>query len=351
MATVELRAWDDGAERWDAVVATSAHGHFLQSSAWASLRTAQGWSARRFEVRDDGGGLVGGAQVLTRRSRGGAVAYVPRGPVCEPGGAAWSALLPAMRESLRGDAVALRLEPHWADDHAARTALSAAGLREAKPTQPASTLLIDLSVGDEQLLAGMKQKWRYNVRLASRRGVVVEEGGRAETDEFERLMAVTAERDDFPHREAGYYTEVLRALGAAGRLYVARYEGEMLAGIVVVHFGDTATYLYGASSDAERQRMPNHLLQWVAMKRARESGCRWYDMWGVPDELGEAAVKGDDPAAVPLGSGGLWGVWGFKRGFGGQVVKYVGAWDDVYAEGRYLVGTRLVPAALRWARR
>lgn len=354
MMTVQTLEHGARTDRWDAFVAAHPRGHFLQSSAWARLRVGQGWEALRVEVSDDGAagdGLIAGAQILLSRTTGGSVAYVPRGPVCDPGGPGWDAVLAGMRETVSGSVVALRLEPHWLDDDDARGALRDAGLREAEPMQPASTLRIDLTTDEDQLLADMKQKWRYNVRLAARRGVTVSEGGLEELAEFERMMSVTADRDGFASRAPGYYSAAWQALGDAAHLYLAGYDGETLGGVFVVRCGHTATYLYGASSDVERQRMPNHLLQWEAMRRARAAGCRWYDLWGVPDELGEAAVRGVDPADVPTGSGGLWGVWGFKRGFGGQVVRYVGAWDDVYRPVRYFAGTSLLPRLRELVRR
>jgi lipid II:glycine glycyltransferase (peptidoglycan interpeptide bridge formation enzyme) len=194
---------------------------------------------------------------------------------------------------------------------------------------------VDLTRSEDDLLAAMKSKWRYNVRLAGRHGVEVVEGDEADLATFERLMGATAQRDDFAARSAGYYAAAWRACRGAARLYLARFEGEVLAAIMVFHCGATATYLYGASSNRERQRMPNHLLQWEAMRRAKSEGCRWYDFWGIPDELGRAWTRGVDPNDIPTGAGGLWGVWNFKRGFGGEVVRTVGAWDDVLRPGRY----------------
>jgi lipid II:glycine glycyltransferase (peptidoglycan interpeptide bridge formation enzyme) len=96
--------------------------------------------------------------------------------------------------------------------------------------------------------------------------------------------------------------------------------------------------------------MPNHLLQWEAMRRARADGCRWYDLWGVPDALGRAVVAGVAPGDVAPGRGGLWGVWGFKRGFGGEVVRYVGLWTDVYAPVRHALGEAILSRARRVVR-
>jgi len=110
-----------------------------------------------------------------------------------------------------------------------------------------------------------------------------------------------------------------------GRLLLAEYEGKLIAGVMVFAWGDKAWYMYGASSDAHRDRMPNYLLQWQAMLWAKSRGCRTYDLWGIPDEDEETLE-----AHFLERHDGLWGVYRFKRGFGGRVLRYVGAWDQVY---------------------
>lgn len=340
--TAPLRPLDHPPDdRWDAFVAGHPDGHFLQSSAWGRLRAGQGWRVERTALVDAAGAIVAGAQVLVRRRLGGAVAYVPRGPVVDPGDAAWPALRDALRARHRPRAVALRLEPHWADMPEVRGALVDAGLRSAPALQPASTLVLDLSLGAEGLLAAMKPKCRYNIGLAARSGVTVTLGTGADLDVFEDLLHATAVRHAIAERPRGYHAAVVRAFGAAARLYLARADGRTLAAALVIHHGRTATYLYGASSDDGRQRMPGHAVQWAAISDALAVGLARYDFWGVPDAIGRAWADGGDPDAVPLGTGGLWGVWRFKRGFGGQVWRAVGAFDDVYAPLRYAVGARL----------
>ncbi len=341
MTAVLLPADAIADDRWDAFVAGHARGHFLQSAAWGRLRAAQGWQVVRTALRDERGALVAGAQALVRRRLGGAVAYVPRGPVVEPGSDAWPALLAALRARHRPSTVALRLEPHWTDDAAGRAGLDRAGLRVAEPLQPPSTLVLDLTRGPEALLAAMKPKWRYNIGLAARSGVEVGRGGDGDLDAFETLLSATARRHGLGARPAGYHAAVAAALGPAARLFVARAAGEVLAAALVVHHGRTATYLYGASSEAQRQRMPSHAVQWAAITDAAAAGLAAYDFWGVPDAVGRAWAAGGDPDAVPPGEGGLWGVWRFKRGFGGAVWRAVGAADDVYAPLRYAAGAWL----------
>jgi peptidoglycan pentaglycine glycine transferase (the first glycine) len=187
----------------------------------------------------------------------------------------------------------------------------------------------------------MKQKTRYNIRLAGRKGVTVREGDEADLPAFYHLMKVTAERDGFGIHSREYYETVHRLLVPAdqGRLLLAEYEGQLLAGLVATAFGQRACYMYGASSDEHRNLMPSYLLQWEAMLWARERGCRSYDLWGVPDEDEETLE-----AEFAQRNDGLWGVYRFKRGFGGRVVRTIGAWDLVYAPLRY----RLYTLAVGW---
>lgn len=337
---------------WDAFVQDAPHGHFLQASAWAAVRATQGWRSRRVVLRDRGSGrILAGAQTLVRGRPGLRMAYLPRGPVAAPEDPRLPLLAAAVYAGT-ADCVFTRFEPHWTDTVATRRVLENLGLREAEPVQPPSTLLLDLAPGAAALLAGMKQKWRYNIRVAERRGVSVslvdDEAG---WDRFEGLVHHTARRNAFASRPAGYYRAVARAFGPAARLYLARLEGQTLAGILVLHWGRQATYLYGGSSDLSRDAMPNHLLQWRAIQDAAAAGLDTYDFWGIPDALGLAAAAGREPDDAEAGSDGLWGVWGFKRGFGGRVWRTVGAWDHVRAPLRHALATRALPLLRRAVRR
>jgi peptidoglycan pentaglycine glycine transferase (the first glycine) len=321
----------------------------LQSAAWGRFRSASGWRVVRVTVPAGATSHAAAhgepaptaaAQVLVRRTPVGLFGYVPRGPVCTPEAEPLAAVTAAVRAAVPG-VVAIRYEPSWLASETIESLLSSAGLRPVEATQPPSTLRIELDASEDELLAAMKPKWRYNTRLAERSGVRIEEGGEDHLALFGQLMTETAARDGFNARPMTYYAAAWRECRPWSHLYLAYAADTVLAAILVFHFGTTATYLYGASSDKERNRMPNHLLQWEAIRRAKADGRRWYDFWGIPDEIGQAWVRGEDPRAVPAGEGGLWGVWRFKSGFGGSVVRSVGAWDDVVAPARYL--------AARWA--
>jgi lipid II:glycine glycyltransferase (peptidoglycan interpeptide bridge formation enzyme) len=157
-------------------------------------------------------------------------------------------------------------------------------------------------------------------------------------------MQLTAERDGFGIHTQAYYQAAHQLFVPAGqgRLLLAEHEGRLLAALVVFALDETACYMYGASSNEGRKLMPTYLLQWEAMLWAKEKGCRFYDLWGVPDE-DESVLESE----FTRRSDGLWGVYRFKRGFGGQLVRTAGAWDLVYAPQRY----RLYAAAVGWLAR
>jgi lipid II:glycine glycyltransferase (peptidoglycan interpeptide bridge formation enzyme) len=191
--------------------------------------------------------------------------------------------------------------------------------------QPLRTLVLDLSSGEESLLAQMKQKTRYNIRLAAKKGVVVRSS--SDIESFHSLMTATGSRDGFGVHSLAYYQAAYRLFFPAEmcELLVAEYEGQWLAALMVFFHEGRAWYLYGASSDDHRNLMPSYLLQWEAIRLALQRGCHQYDLWGVPDE-----PVADLEAGFQQRSDGLWGVYRFKRGFGGTVCRGAGPWDRIY---------------------
>lgn len=328
---------------WDPWIAAAPTGHVLQSWAWGELKARFGWRVERVAVG------AAYAQVLFRPLPLGlgSIAYTPRGPAADLGDDAdMAALLAAIRPLARRQrALCLKIEPNLEDSPDLAARLRTFGFRPSpQSVQPRRTLLVDLEPEPDEILARMKSKTRYNIRLAGRKGVTVRAGDETDLPAFHRLMQRTSQRDDFGIHRQVYYETVHRLFVPRGqaRLLLAEYAGQLLAGLVVFAFGDTAAYMYGASSDEHRNRMPAYLLQWEAMRWAREQGCRTYDLWGVPDEDEETLE-----AEFTQRSDGLWGVYRFKRGFGGRLVRTIGAWDLVYAPLRY----RLYTLALLWLKR
>jgi len=331
-------------------VATSSVGHVLQSNQWGQLKERFGWQVARLAIEDRGQWRAG-AQVLFRTLGPRTIAYVPNGPITDWADAeVTQTLLEALHHLCRQRrAILLKIEPDVAEDRSAERSrrspalaqrLTELGFRPSPQTiQPQCTILLDLTPDPEAILARMKSKTRYNIRLAGRKGVSVREGTAKDLPGFYHLMRITAERDGFGIHSESYYQTAHQLFVPQGlaRLFLATFEDQILAGIMAFAFDQRAWYMYGASSDEHRNLMPNYLLQWEAIKWAKECGCLTYDLWGIPDEE-EAVLEGE----FLKRSDGLWGVYRFKRGFGGQVVHYLRAYDYVYSPLLYWLYNKVV---------
>jgi peptidoglycan pentaglycine glycine transferase (the first glycine) len=331
---------------WNTFVAAHSQAHLLQTTPWGELKGRFGWLVERIALSSPGQVLVAGAQILYRRLPFGlgALAYIPRGPLVDWQDAAQTTqLITALDQAARArGAIALIIEPDLPDapDHAGR--IDHAGfVPGATSIQPRRTLLVDLTPDEEDVLAAMKSKTRYNIRLAARKGVTVRQGSATDVETFNQLMSVTGARNRFGVHGAAYYRAAFDLFAPHDQvaLFLAEYQGEPLAGLMAFALGRTAWYFYGASSDTHRNLMAPYAIQWAAMHWAKARGCTTYDLWGVPDEDEETL-----DTQFTERHEGLWGVYRFKRGFGGRLTRTVGAWDRVYHPVRY----RLYCWALRW---
>lgn len=338
-----------GAGQWDDFVAAQ-RGHLLQSWGWGEFKSRFGWHVARFVVWDETGEHPRGvAQVLLRDLPLGRMAYVPKGPVAGPEDqATWEQLLGMLRDYARTQRAAfLKVELDAEGKPALAELLVNEGFRPSDHTiQPRSTIVISLDEDEDEILMRMKSKTRYNIRLAERKGVTVREGQEEDLSLFYRLLQETGRRDGFAVHDQEYYLQAWRIFTPQdnAKLLLAFYGDELLAGLMVFVFGSRAWYLYGASSNRHRNRMPNHLLQWRAMCWAKERGCSSYDLWGIP---AEAAAGQDEDMEAVLERGGLWGVYRFKQGFGGRLVRYSPSYDYVRSPILYWLGTRVYPCLQR----
>ena len=322
---------------WERFIATYHNPHILQTSAWGALKSEFGWADERVGLAQDGE-LIAGAQVLYRGLPAGLgyLAYVPKGPVVDWAAEGQVAALVAVldRAARSRGAIALAIEPDLTDAIRHRERLRELGFFPSPfdAVQPRRTIIVDISLDEDAILVAMKSKTRYNARLATRKGVTVREASEADLPAFHALMAATAGRDSFGVHTPAYYEAAFRLFVPPGRarLLLAEVDKEPVAALMVFALPPRAWYFYGASADAHREKMPTYLLQWEAMRWARSLGCTSYDLWGVPDEDPETLE-----AEFTQRRDGLWGVYRFKRGFGGQVVRSVGAWDRVCAPVRY----------------
>jgi lipid II:glycine glycyltransferase (peptidoglycan interpeptide bridge formation enzyme) len=236
----------------------------------------------------------------------------------------------------RNRAWALWLDAALVDTPEARTQLRTLGFAPAERViQPPRTIVVDIAPDEAEILARMKQKTRYNIRLSARKGVTVREGAVEEVAKFYTLLSETSGRDEFGIHSETYYRHALELfsrtqhspnsqphIGGEAALLLADVEGETVAALIVFALGEKSWYFYGASSNRHRNAMPTYALQWAAMRWAKARGCTSYDLWGIPDADEETLE-----AEFTERSDGLWGVYRFKRGFGGEVVRYVGLWE------------------------
>lgn len=298
-------------------------GHLLQCFGWGELKGKFGWSVERVSWEGKSS-ASGAAQILYRRLAPAlTLAYVPRGPVVT-NARDLAPFLERLAQHVRErGAFVLKLEPDWLEGDERDTPLEQARfVRTTETIQPPATIHLDLTADLETILARMKSKWRYNIRLAEKKGVTVRMGGIADFGAFYDLMRLTGERDRFAIHGADYYRTAFELLQAGDhvRLLIAEFDAKPLAMIFVTAFGREAIYLYGASGNEERNRMPNHALHWAAIRWAKERGCARYDLWGIPEAPRETAENENLPSSL----------YQFKQGFGGAPVRYSGAWELVF---------------------
>jgi lipid II:glycine glycyltransferase (peptidoglycan interpeptide bridge formation enzyme) len=346
---------------WDRALLALPNPHILQSWAWGEFKSRHGWAPIRVLFRE-GGRTLAAASILQRRLSHLPVSilYVPKGPVLDwrDGALAEQVLGELQSLACHRRSLFVKIDPdvYYPDQfptfsprpacaHETAHLLRSRGwCFSGDQIQFRNTLLLDLERPEEDLLASMKPKTRYNTGLAARRGVTVRhitagQATREALDLFYRLYAETARRDDFVIRPPAYYHDAWGTFLKEGSacLLLAEYEGEAVAGLLLFTLGPTAWYMYGASSDRHRQHMPNHLLQWEAIRWAKAAGCTLYDLWGAPDSMDES-----DP---------MWGVVRFKLGLGGELARGVGAWDFPANRTGYRLYTEVVPRYLSWLRR
>lgn len=306
------------------------HDVLLQTGYWGRFKSRFGWNAHAFLVNDELPLLA-----LTRKiGFGFSLCYVPHGPLVSSQTNQNEYYLASvskhLQEHLPGGCAFIRYDLPWGVEGAQRrpSDLDAPFRRAPMDIQPPSTVVIDLSLSEEEILAGMKSKSRYNIRLAERKGVEVRSGGVEELPGWYKLYQETAARDRITIHSEGYYRTLfeLAAEPSSGvrreaRLLLAYVGEELLAGVIIMINGRRATYLYGASSNEKRNYMPSHLLQWRAILLAKQMGCALYDLFGIPF---------DDDANDPMH-----GLYRFKTGLGGTILNRPGSWDYALSPGLY----------------
>ena len=324
------------------------NGSFTQSAYWAEVK--RNWGQAVLVSRDAKGRIRGGLSILTQELEGydKHFLYAPRGPVMDyddeetfldliNGVRELAGWLPAFHFKM--DPMVLASDQHFID-MARRSGFTwnpMAG--DADTIQRRCNYMIYLTKfsGDkEALYSSFHPKWRYNIRVAQRKGVVCRSCGKVGLRDFERIYQETARRDHFLARPESYFHGFLDALAGHARLYMCYYEGKPLAGAICTNYAGRTSFVYGASSGEERNRMPNYLLQWTMMQWAMETGCRIYDFQGIPIEEGmnvsKTGGKGPDDtkAEAQKANDSMQGVYRFKKGFHGEPVLFAGEFDLVF---------------------
>ena len=344
------------AQDWDLTLLALPNPQILQSWEWGEFKARHGWQASRLLWRANGQPLAA-ASILQRKMPRlpFPLLYVPRGPLLNWTNARLIERVLTDLETLarQRKAICIKIDPdvYYPDRSPSFSprpacATDTARLLEARgwrysdeQIQFCNTVLLDLDRSEEDLLAEMKSKTRYNVRLAARRGVTIHQGTTADLQTFYQLYVETSQRDGFLIRPYDYYKDAWGSFMQAGfaHLLLAEVEGEAVAGLILFTFGSTAWYMYGASSIRHRKTMPNNLLQWEAIRKAKAAGCSLYDLWGAPNQLDES-----DP---------MWGVVRFKLGLGGQLAQGIGAWDYPGSRAGYRLFTSVLPRYRGWLRK
>lgn len=358
------------AETWNNLLAGLPNPHFMQTAQWAQVKAPVGWQAfyclwseRQFHAYPDLAALQiidftprAACLILKRRIPVGgfgarlAVLYAPKGPNLD-----WADMLLVQRVladleqfARKQGGIFLKVDPDLVlgkgipgseTDETEHGGEAVRGLLQRRGWQFSTdqiqfrnTVQISLAASPEELLAGMKQKTRYNVRLGPKKGVSVRVGTEQDWPLLYKMYAETSLRDGFVIRDEAYYRSVWQAFQGLAEPLIAEVDGEPVAAIYLFAFAGRAYYVYGMSRDAHREKMPAYLLQWEAIQWAQARGCTVYDLWGAPDVFDE--------------SDSLWGVFRFKEGLGGQVIRTLGAWDYAPNALWYAMYTKIMPTVL-----
>jgi lipid II:glycine glycyltransferase (peptidoglycan interpeptide bridge formation enzyme) len=321
---------EDQRDEYDKIIAAQSDAHVFQSYEWGEVKAAS-WRPRRFLIKSNGE-YIGGWQLLERyiKQIRRTIFYIPCGPAADLSNTELTEAFAAKIKELAKEkkAVFIKLDPPVEDKRTeVKTALKAAGFKQAveeaggfEGIQPRCVMHMDIKGTEDEILARMTEKWRYNIRLAARKGVTVRLGeSDADIQAFYKILEVTGKRDGFLIRSLGYFKTMYKVMAPRDmmRLFIAEYEGQPIAATIALSFSDKCWYVYGASGNERRNLMPNHALQWAMIKWAREKGCPVYDFRGIPCDMSP-----EHP---------LHGLVRFKKGFGAYPVKYVGEYEMTFA--------------------
>jgi peptidoglycan pentaglycine glycine transferase (the first glycine) len=323
------------------IQSNSPDGGFLQSDYWRKFQESVGRKTYDVSTSGDDGELIAYANIIEHiLPIVGKYFYVPRGPVVKIFNFQFSIFKKFLNDLIsnarKNNIGWIRIELNSEEGlNLIRESLS----EEIKvkksfvDMQPREILILDISKSEEEILAGMKQKTRYNVKLAQKKEVKIYDSREEKyIQEFLRLVKVTSQRDKITSHPESYYRKMFEEIpDNILKLYVAEFEGEIIAANLVLFFGGTATYMHGASDNENRNLMAPYLLQWQQIVDAKKAGCTQYDFGGVKIQ----------PHPSPLlikARGNSWsGITKFKTGFAPDVqpIQFPGSYDIMLRLGKY----------------
>ena len=348
---------------WNNALNSFPNPQLLQTYQWGEFKAEYGWEPI-YKTWEENGEISAMALILKRTISfpgpfpNQRMLYIPKGPIMKDWGDAelrTKIIQDLEKIAEEQDAFLIKIEPDVPMGSGEPNSEGAVGnkagdgfvnfLKENRwhyskeQIQFKNTVLVDLLPPEDEIIASMKQKTRYNIRLAEKKGVTVRKGDSSDFESLFKIYAETAIRDGFTIRHKEYYLSVWNNFYDAGMLtpLIAEVDGVDVAGLMLFHFGNTAWYIYGMSRPVHRNKMPTYLLQWEAIKTAKALGCTTYDLWGAPETF-------DD-------SDSLWGVYRFKRGLGGEVNRHIGAWDLPLRPVVYWAYSRVLPILMSLLRR
>ncbi len=364
---------------WNELISKLPNPHFLQTCEWGQVKAKYGWTPFYAIWTDDGklhvstnlqslisNNCLAACLILKKQilNRGFAarlsILYAPKGPLLD-----WKDI--PLRTRVLNDlqafakkqgAIFFKIDPDVVlgrgvpnsegevreeKGQAVRSELIGRGwVYSSDQIQFRNSVLVDLSATEEEMLARMKPKTRYNIRLSEKKGISLRVGISEDLPMLYKMYAETSVRDGFVIRDEGYYMTVWKLfmqnqsltfdLQPSSIPLIAEVENEPVAAIFLFMFAGRAYYVYGMSRNLHREKMPTYLLQWEAIKRAKASGCSAYDLWGAPETFDE--------------SDSMWGVYRFKEGLGGEVIRTLGAYDFAPTKLWYKLYAEVMPRVL-----
>jgi peptidoglycan pentaglycine glycine transferase (the first glycine) len=354
-----IQPFESGQEDWDETISKLEGAHILQSWEWGKFKSENGWDVTRFIWIDKKKKINAAAQILEKNIKvlhvgpNVKVIYIPKGPLLS----AWNnnylyreVISDLISYARKRGAIFIKIDPEVILEGEGLDDFSNVGqirgrnivsklqkngwLYSKEQIQFKNTVWLDLRKSEDELLIEMKQKTRYNLRLSQKKDVEIRLAQEKDLSILYALYAQTSLRDGFIIRPQEYYLSLWERLmqqeKAVGLLALA--DGEPVAGLILFIFAKKAWYFYGMSSESHREKMPNYLLQWEAIRAAKKLGCEIYDLWGAPNKMDE-----NDP---------MWGVFRFKQGLGGKLVCTIGAWDYPVNKFVYNIYVNVLPRLL-----